>query len=279
MQKRWRVGRTDRVDPTTIEPRIELSEPHDLPVPNGFTFTADPCPGPDGEIFCEAMDVKSGKGRIVVFTDGHRPAEVELPRIDGQHCSYPFVVEHAGRRYLVPEMTRVGPPRLFELDGTSVVSSRILAGLEDLRIVDPTLLFRAGRWWLFGGLPGTAADLLYLWSAPELAGPYTPHPDNPVVMDVARARPAGPIIVAADGRLFRPGQDNRGGYGDGITVSEIVEWTAETYTEEPRAEVKVGGRKGPHTLFVTNDATIVDSYVEKFDALAWLNRIKNKLAS
>ena len=83
------------------------------------------------------------------------------------------------------------------------MGSQDVRGLEAFRIIDPTVLFHAGRWWLFGELPATATDLLWLWSATDVAGPYEPHPDNPIVMDVARAHSAGPIIVA-DGRLFRP---------------------------------------------------------------------------
>jgi hypothetical protein len=211
------------------------------------------------------------------MADDRAPVVVRIPELGGRHCSYPFVVTDRDRRFLVPEMSAAGPPRLFELDGTSVVGSEPLRGLEQLRIVDPTLFHHDGRWWLFAGLPGSATDLLWLWSSEDLLGEFTAHPDNPVVMDVARARPAGPLIVAGD-RLFRPGQDNRGSYGDGVTIAEITELTTGRYHEEPRVGVTVRGRKGPHTLFLDAESTVVDSYVEGFDALAWLGRIKNKVA-
>ena len=95
-------------------------------------------------------------------------------------------------------------------------------------------------------------------------------------MDVARARPAGPI-VAADGRLFRPGQDNRGSYGNGVTFSEIIELSTERYREVPRAQIRVAGRKGPHTLFLDGDSTVVDSYVERLTPLAGITRLKNRV--
>ena len=56
----------------------------------------------------------------------------------------------------------------------SIVGSQAVRRLEAFRIIDPTVLFHAGRWWLFGGLPTTATDLLWLWSATEVAGPYEP---------------------------------------------------------------------------------------------------------
>ena len=277
IEKRWRVGRTNAIDPARTEHVVYLREPDDLMLPKGFAFTADPCPGDGGTIWCEGLETWSGKGRLLVFSPDRPPVVVDMPGMRGHHCSYPFIVESQGTRYVLPEMATVGPPRLFELDGASIVGSQDVCGLEAFRVIDPTVLFHAGRWWLFGGLPTTATDLLWLWSATDVAGPYKPHPDNPIVMDVARARSAGPII-AADGRLFRPGQDNRGSYGNGIAFSEIIELSTKGYREIPRAQVRVAGRKGPHTLFLDGDSTVVDSYVERLNPLAGLTRIKNRVS-
>ena len=276
IEKRWRVGRTNAIDPARTKHVVYLREPDDLMLPKGFAFTADPCPGDGGTIWCEGLETWSGKGRLLVFSPDRPPVAVDVPGVRGHHCSYPFIVESQGTRYVLPEMASVGPPRLFELEGASIVGSQDVRGLEAFRIIDPTVLFHAGRWWLFGGLPTTATDLLWLWSATDVAGPYEPHPDNPIVMDVARARSAGPII-AADGRLFRPGQDNRGSYGNGVTFSEIIELSTERYREVPRAQVRVAGRKGPHTLFLDGDSTVVDSYVERLSPLAGMTRLKNRV--
>ena len=276
IEKRWRVGRTNAIDPARTKHVVYLREPDDFVLPKGFAFTADPFPGDGGRIWCEGLETWSGKGRLLVFSPDRPPVAVDVPGVRGHHCSYPFIVESQGTRYVLPEMASVGPPRLFELEGASIVGSQEVRGLEAFRIIDPTVLFHAGRWWLFGGLPKTATDLLWLWSATDVAGPYEPHPDNPIVMDVARARPAGPII-AANGRLFRPGQDNRGSYGNGVTLSEIIELSTERYREVPRAQVRVAGRKGPHTLFLDGDSTVVDSYVERLSPLAGMTRLKNRV--
>jgi hypothetical protein len=276
VEKQWRVGRTNVIHPARTKSVEYLREPVDLMLPKGFVFTADPCPGGGGTIWCEALESRSGKGRLLVFRPDSPPITIEVPGVQGRHCSYPFIVESQGSRYLVPEMASVGPPRLFELNGTTIVRSQNIRGLEAFRIIDPTLLFHAGRWWLFGGLPTTATDLLWLWSATDVTGPYQPHPDNPVVMDVARARSAGPIVVD-DGRLYRPGQDNRGSYGNGVTFSEIIELSTRRYREVPRGLVRVTGRKGPHTLFLDGDSTVVDSYNERLSVLAGFTRLKNKV--
>ncbi len=151
------------------------------------------------------MDSRWGKGRIAALTPGKALQVVELPDVTA-HCSYPFVVEAEGRRILVPEMAAAGPPRLFELDGTSVITSAPLAGLEDVRLLDPTFLRHDGRWWLFAGMPGSAADLLWLWFSEVLGGPYKPHPDNPVIMDAACGPPCGPDRGPAAGCTDRAGR-------------------------------------------------------------------------
>ena len=45
IEKKWRVGRTNAIDPARAERVVYLREPDDLALPKGFAFTADPCPG------------------------------------------------------------------------------------------------------------------------------------------------------------------------------------------------------------------------------------------
>lgn len=276
--KQWRVGRTGPVDAAAVVGTVVLPTPDDVAVPPGYQFLADPLPGPDGSIWCEAMHRATGLGQIMALHPGLPPQAIEVPGTAGVHLAYPFVASVAGASYLIPEMSASRPSRAFRLDGTDLGQPQPLAGLDHERLVDPTLHRHDGRWWLFAGRPGSAGDLLWLWSAPDLLGPYEPHPDNPVVMDPSRARSAGPII-AIDGRLFRPGQNNTGGYGDGLTISEITGLTMTSYAEQPMGEIRLVDRHGPHTLVVGHDHAIVDSYTEAFDPLAWLHRLRNRASS
>jgi hypothetical protein len=52
--------------------------------------------------------------------------------------------------------------------------------------------------------------------------------------------------------------------------------STERYREVPRAQIRVAGRKGPHTLFLDGDSTVVDSYIERLTPLAGITRLKNK---
>ena len=69
--------------------------------------------------------------------------------------------------------------------------------MDGVYLVDGTLFEYNGRFWLFGAIRvegGSSHDELYLFSGPSPFGPFTPHPKNPVVSDVRRARPAGRIF-------------------------------------------------------------------------------------
>jgi hypothetical protein len=79
------------------------------------------------------------------------------------------------------------------------------------------------------------------------------------------------------GRLYRLGQDNRGAYGDGITVCEIVRLDTDHYEERPTARLRVPGRRGPHTLDRWNATAIVDLYADRRDASAGLRRLRTRL--
>ena len=90
---------------------------------------------------------------------------------------------------------------------------------------------------------------------------------------MSRARPAGPLIVRGE-RIFRPSQDGRGDYGDGLSVVEILELSLERYQEAHRGTLRVDGRSGPHTLCVEEGRSVVDSYRVTFDLLAWATRLR-----
>ncbi len=174
-------------------------------------------------------------------------------------------------------MSEMGPQLLATLTNElKIDQAAFLKGLEDERIKDPTLFNYDGRWWLFAGKQEASADMLFLWSSECIQGPYEEHPESPIVMDPSCARPAGPI-VEFNGELFRPGQDNRGSYGNGITICKISQLSSERYREECVAEIRVKNAFGPHTLGIKLNSTVIDFYEEKLNPLAWLSRLKNKI--
>jgi hypothetical protein len=155
---------------------------------------------------------------------------------------------------------------------------RELEGLEGVRLTDPTLLHHAGRWWPFAGRPGSAMDTLHLWSADRLTGPNVEHLESPIVLDPAGASMAGPI-QSTEGRLFRPGQDNRSGYGDGIVVMESVRLDPEAYEQCATAELRIPGSRGPHTLGRWGEQAVVDLYYDRRNPRTAMLRLRAALST
>jgi hypothetical protein len=127
------------------------------------------------------------------------------------------------------------------------------------------LLERDGRWWLFANMvesPGASSwDELFLFSSDSpLGSRWTPHPRNPVVSDVARSRPAGPIFER-DGRLYRPSQNSSRWYGYALNINEITELSESVYSErvvktvEPTFDPKI---YATHTFSSEQGLTLVD---------------------
>ncbi len=169
------------------------------------------------------------------------------------HLSYPFAFEHGGEHFMVPESAAAGTVELYR--ATRLPDRWQHAGtlLTGLTAYDPTLLEHAGRFWLWVATApraGVDADELRLFSSPDLLGPYSPHPLNPVLTDVRRARPAGGIL-SLDGELLRPTQDGAEGYGGRVRWRRIEHLDPDDYREtdagflEPPPQ---GGFSGLHTF-------------------------------
>jgi hypothetical protein len=130
---------------------------------------------------------------------------------------------------------------------------------------DPTLLWHDGRYWLFATVTGGGMnpwDELHLFSADTLTGLWHPHPRNPVVADVRRARPAGRVFRQGN-RLIRPGQDCSVAYGGRIVFSAITTLTADSYEEHPIGSLEPRGMAGvsrTHTYTFDGDLEAVDGY-------------------
>ena len=162
------------------------------------------------------------------------------------HLSYPFVFEHRGRTYLLPETSANGTIELYRALELPDAWEALGPIIRDVQALDPTILEHAGRLWLFAGvaMPGASPwDELWLWSAPALDGPWVEHPANPIVSDARSARPAGRILER-DGVLYRPSQDCTPVYGRRIVINRIDSLSVTDYRETPVATIEPRGLGG-----------------------------------
>jgi hypothetical protein len=189
-------------------------------------------------IFIEEYEYGKNKGYISVIQmdeNGHyqNPKKIlERP----YHLSYPFVVAWEGSYYLIPESAASGSIELYKCVDFPDKWEFQYNLMSQLRAFDPTLFFYQDKWWLFaniiendGASPGD--ELFLFYSASPVSSDWQPHPQNPIISDVRRARPAGRIF-SDNGNIYRPSQDCSKRYGYGIRINQIKVLNEYEYQEE-----------------------------------------------
>jgi len=192
-----------------------------LPEPGPWRYLADPFGVRRGDtvhVFVEAYDYRTKHAVIEhhalsanLVWQG-RETVLEQP----VHLSYPFILEHAGETFMVPESCRAGEVALYRARGFPSDWVRETVLLNNLPAADATPVFHDGRWWLFFTLVGERGRdrrELHAAYADALTGPWRLHPQTPALVDQSGARPGGTPFVDATGALVLPVQDCRGTYG------------------------------------------------------------------
>ncbi|MFN8060901.1 MAG: hypothetical protein U0Q12_17220 [Vicinamibacterales bacterium] len=188
-------------------------------------------------LFLEDYPYSRGRGHIAVaaLDEDGRLGEV-IPIIERPyHLSYPFVFPYEGEWYLIPESQGNNAIEVYRADRFPDqwrFSHTLMSGV---RAADATLLEHGGAWWLFANIAeyeGSSSydDLFVFRGDSPIATEWTPHPCNPVVSDVRRARAAG-RFYSENGRLIRPSQDCAKEYGRAICLNEVVTLTDSEYEE------------------------------------------------
>ncbi len=255
----WRVGWRFVDDEADVLDRCDLGGTpwRDVPDP-GLRFLADPFPVVwRGEtwIMVEDFDHRQQKGIIAAIPFGRvGPTGAARPVLETPwHLSYPFLMVDGGEIWMVPESSADRSVRLYRADPfpTRWVEEAVL--LEGIEASDATIVRHGGRDWMFVATrdgAGAPSDTLSLFMADALVGPWRPHPANPVLIDASAARPAG-NIVCRNGRLWRPVQDCRSGYGRALGLAEVTRLDEEEFAQTVRTILAPGpdwpGRR-IHTL-------------------------------
>lgn len=235
------------------------------PLPVGW-YVADPfgVPGSD-TILAEAFHYGSAKGYITALDVTAPRLPIPLPSVftDEVHLSYPYLVEEQGQLYCLPERSAANNVILYRVTSYPEQWVEEATLLEGFPAVDATVVQHEGVWWLFATMSERGHEsTLYLWHAPALHGPWTPHAGNPVKTDVRSSRPAGmPFVV--NGELYRQAQDCSRVYGGAVKLLRITELNTVRFTEEVVATLgpwrDTAYPVGLHTLTKWGDRTLVDA--------------------
>lgn len=265
---KWTVGVIDRPVTDLLDERpIDVAW---VPEQGANRYLADPFPDPTGKtsfVLVEDYDHVSHRGVIsAIDLDGKGQAEVVLDT--GVHASYPYLFEHDGSVFCVPETYQARQVRIYR--ATSFPDRWELTDtiLDGLPVLDPTVFRHEGRWWLFCTFEGPHANTaLHVFHAEQLSGPWSPHALNPVKTDISSSRPGGTPFVH-DGALYRPAQDSSASYGGAIAINEVEVLTPNEFSETVvrRIGPLTSGpyRAGIHTIAGRGGLTVVDGRRDVF---------------
>ncbi|MEO5640485.1 MAG: formyl transferase [Sphingomicrobium sp.] len=287
----WRIGVVEA--PIEAIARAGSLEPFAidwLDEPGDFRFRADPFGiVRDGlvHLFAEAYDYRDRHGRIVHFTidpDG-RSSPPRVALAEPWHLSYPQLIEDGDETWLLPEASKNGGLTLYRARDFPLGWERAATIALDVVPIDATPFRHDGRWWLAyaSGVDREGAmSRLHLAFAEQLAGPWTPHPLNPVRIDRAAARPGG-TPFRLDGRLVLPLQDNVGTYGAAIRLLEVTTLTPDAFAAAPGARIAAPSsagryREGLHTLSACGELTLIDVKRVDRSGRGWLIDLRRLLS-
>ncbi len=196
-------------------------------------------------MFFEVLNRETQRGVIALATsdDGFNWTYRRIVLEEPFHLSYPYVFEWQGQLYMIPETLGATAVCLYKADDFPTrwtLQHRLIEGLH----ADPSIVRCGDLWWLFTCTQPYGHDILRLYFARDLVGPWREHPRSPLITnDQSRARPAGRILQI-DRRLVRFAQDCVPDYGTRVRAFEINELTRETYVEAEHSNSPVLSSSG-----------------------------------
>ena len=222
-------------------------------------------------IFLEEFPYSQNKGHITVLQmnkNGNIQTRKKILE-KSYHLSYPFVFKLDNGYYMIPETNSNHTIDLYQCVDFPFTWKFSKNLMKNIDAVDTTLLHHNNIWWLFTCISKydqiKSWDDLYLFYTDDLiSGSWQPHPCNPIVSDIRKARSAGKIFVDK-GSIIRPSQDSSQGYGTSIVLNKI-DFDEEKYNEtiiqtlKPNWNSKITGL---HTIQHNSGLTVIDAKMKR----------------
>jgi hypothetical protein len=269
--------------------------PTPIPAP-ALSYYADPFLWRhDGRLwlFVEEFEYLQQLGRLVAMEldDDLRPGPV-LPVLPlREHASYPFLFQHNGRLYMLPETCALGALDLYVCERFPDRWRRVRRLMEGVDAVDSVLFERDGWWWLLTNAKPLGADggrslALYRMRDP-LSCALEPHPVNAQGVfadrDHGYGRGAGSLFLDRDGPL-RVMQKNKDYYGQAVEVRRIEALSEADYRDEAvdpdHPLARLATHVSPHHISLHDDTVAFDvrDRLGFVSGLPWLGRRLNAVA-
>lgn len=242
-QEKWSIAIYSGESPCNFASPDNVSNPvltaedvTDLPA----DFVADPFMVRDKStwyMFFEVGNSQSQQGDIglALSNNGLEWAYKQIVLDESFHLSYPQVFKWNNEYYMIPETHEANSIRLYKAVDFPTQWSFVKTLLYG-SYVDPSVFRYEGRWWLFAEANPQENDILCLYYAEDLLGPWIKHPESPIIEGNANiARPGGRVLVF-DGLIVRYTQDDDPTYGNAVRAFEITELTTSSYEEKEISE-------------------------------------------
>ncbi|HSS22499.1 MAG TPA: hypothetical protein VLL54_20680 [Pyrinomonadaceae bacterium] len=183
-------------------------------------------------MFFEVMNRETRKGEIGLATSecGFVWQYQQIVLVEPFHLSYPYVFKWDNEFYMIPETLAPGAIRLYR---ANPFPSRwtVVGDLFKTPAADPSIFRFQDRWWMFTCSNPFGHDVLRLYFAESLPGPWREHPASPLLEgDKQRARPAGRVLTGGD-NVIRFAQDCVNSYGNQVRAFTVSELTPASYAE------------------------------------------------
>ena len=239
-------------------------------------------------LFVEEFPFDTGKGVIAAYRlNGDAADRIGVVLDEPYHLSFPYVFEHQGEVYMVPEGGGGRSIKLYKSASFPTGWSEVKTLIDDVPAVDTCIFQHKSRWWMLTTIQGDGPGLnnaeLHAFYADDLIGEWTPHSQNPIVMDARKGRNGG-FLQDRNGGPCRVAQ--RPGftfYGAGSAIYSIDELTPDTYRESLVREVDptfLPALDGTHHIHCADGVTVFDFMrVERprRKADGWLTSILKRL--
>jgi hypothetical protein len=285
----WQVGIV-RAPIETISPQTLTRQSAGIvwmPPAGAWRYLADPFAllrDDSLHVFVEAYDYRSKHAVI----ERHEFAAADLQWRGHRtvlsrpfHLSYPFVFEHEGVAFMVPESHQANEIALYRSTGSLDHWERQCPLLSGVPGADASLILHQGRWWMFYAVVGPGGRTqreLHLAHAPALTGPWQPCAGNPLHVDRHGARPAGSPFHDHDGSVLLPVQDCSTGYGGALRMLRFSELSAQRVCVA-NVELRLTGDlvsgdhvEGFHTLSACGPFTLLDvKRIDRSRTRQWLD--------
>jgi len=234
-------------------------------------------------IFAEVYDALRSRGTIGYCKwDGKKFSKWKQVIIENYHLSYPFIFEHDGEIYIMPESFLNNDLHLYKALKFPDKWQQINTLAENVKFVDSTLFSADNKMYMFTYDISSTEKKLLLYKFNK--NPFSISEPKFICKDDSVARPAGRVFQY-QGDLIRVSQNCKDKYGSALVFSKINNDFWQKYLETKTCQITVSDIKLEqpleiecvHTYNATAKFEVIDLKGQHYSLLVTLGRIFQRI--